>query len=76
TLAKKGKTYVVKATATPSKASTGESIKVSTSNKKVATAKVNQTTGKITVKATGKGFCKITVKAGKKKVTLKVKVSS
>lgn len=74
TLQKKGKKVTVKATATPNKSKTGESITVSSSNKKVATVSINQKTGKITIKAVKKGSCKITVKAGNKKKIIKVKV--
>ncbi|WP_026524090.1 Ig-like domain-containing protein [Butyrivibrio sp. MB2005] len=73
-LASKGSIATVKATASPDYVSTKEKITVKSSNKKIATAKIDQETGEITITAKKKGSCKITVKAGKKTVTIKVKV--
>lgn len=71
---KKNKSTTVQATATPDKVSTGEKIKVSSNNKKIATASVDGN-GKITIKGKKKGKCKVTVTAGKKtkKITVTVK---
>ncbi len=74
-LASKGSIATVKATASPDYVSTKEKITVKSSNKKIATAKIDQETGEITITAKKKGSCKITVKAGKKTVTIKVKVN-
>ncbi len=74
TLKKKNKKAVVTVTATPDRISTGEDIKVTSDNKKVAKVSINQNTGKITITAAGKGECKVTVKAGDVKKTIKVKV--
>ena len=73
-LASKGSIATVKATASPDYVSTKEKITVKSSNKKIATAKIDQETGEITITAKKKGSCKITVKAGKKTVTIKAKV--
>ncbi|WP_026494273.1 Ig-like domain-containing protein [Butyrivibrio sp. WCD3002] len=70
----KGSIATVKATASPDYVSTKEKITVKSSNKKIATAKIDQETGEITITAKKKGSCKITVKAGKKTVTIKAKV--
>ncbi len=75
TLSKKGKKAAIKVTATPDAISTGEKIKVSSSNKKIAKAGYNASTGKITITAKKKGKCTITVSAGKivKEIAVKVK---
>jgi hypothetical protein len=73
-LASKGSIATVKATATADYISTKEKITVKVSNKKVATAKIDQETGEITIIAKKKGSCKITVKAGKKTAIIKVNV--
>ncbi len=74
TLKKKGKKATVTVTATPDYASTKEKITVSSSDKKIAAAKYDSITGKVTITAKKKGSCVITVKAGKKAATIKVKV--
>lgn len=74
TLKKKGKKATVTVTATPDYTSTKEKVTIKISDKKVATAKYDSSTGKITITAKKKGSCKITVKAGKKTATIKVKV--
>ncbi|MCR5474091.1 MAG: leucine-rich repeat protein [Lachnospiraceae bacterium] len=70
----KGKTTTVKVTATPDRLSTNEKIKVTNNKKSVASFKINQNTGEITITAKKKGTCKLTVKVGKKtkKITVKV----
>ncbi len=73
-LAGKGKTATVNVTATPDRLSTNEKITVTNSKKSIASFKINQNTGEITVTAKKKGTCKLTVKVGKKtkKITVKV----
>lgn len=73
-LSKKGDSETVTFSATPNLVSTGDKVKVTSSNTKIATVKVDKENCTITVTAKKKGDCKITVKIGKKKVTLKVKV--
>ncbi len=76
TLTKKGATAEVTVSATPDRVSTNEKIKLSVSSKKVANAKFDENTGKITITAKKKGNCKITVKAGKKTQIIKVTVKT
>ena len=75
-LAKKGATAEVTVSASPDRVSTNEKIKLSVSSKKVASAKYDENTGKITITAKKKGNCKITVIAGKKSQIIKVTVKS
>ncbi len=72
---KKGGTVTVKVTTTPDKISTGEKITIKNSNKKVASYKIDQKSGKISITGKKKGTCKLTVKAGKKSKKITVKVS-
>jgi hypothetical protein len=65
----------VKVTATPDYYSTKQKIKAKSSNKKVATVKINPVTGELVITAKKKGECKITVSAGSKKADISVKVS-
>ena len=71
---KKGKKATITVTATPDAISTGEKIKVSSSNKKIATASIEKNTGIVTITGKKKGSCKVTVTAGKKKATINVTV--
>ena len=73
-LAQKGKIQIITVLATPDRLSTNEKIKASSSNKKIATVKVDNVTGKITITAKKKGSCKVIVRVGKKKAEIKVKV--
>ena len=63
-------------TATPDKISTGEKIKVTSSNKNVAYCnEIDQDTGRIFISPKKKGTCKITVKVGNKTKKVNVKVT-
>ncbi|MCR5467860.1 MAG: InlB B-repeat-containing protein [Lachnospiraceae bacterium] len=73
TLKKKAKVKVI-ATAIPDYYSTKEKIKLTVKNKKIAKASANNTAGVITITGKGKGKTEITVKIGKKKATINVKV--
>lgn len=72
-LAKKGKKATVTVTATPDRTATGEKIKVKNSSKKIASTRIDQKTGKITITAKKKGTCTLTVTVGK--VSKKIKVT-
>ena len=74
TLKGKNKKTVITVKATPNALSTGQKIKASSSNKKIATASFSSKTGKLTITSKKKGKCKVTVSAGKIRKTIKVTV--
>ena len=71
---KKGKTVTVKVKVTPSTKVTKEKIKISCNNKNIKYS-FDKKTGKLKIKGKKKGTSKITIKADKKKKTIKVKVT-
>lgn len=77
TLTGYGQSLKLKAVATPDRYSTGETFKVYTSSKKVATATVNKQTGEVIVTSgQRKGTATITVKCGSKRASCKVTVKN
>lgn len=70
-----GETATVAVTTTPDLLSTKEKIKVKSDKAKIASAKADQKTGKITITAKKKGKCNITVTVGSvsKKIAVTVK---
>ena len=71
---KKKKIAKITVKAIPDRISTNEKISIKNSDKKIASASVDQKTGTVIIKGKKKGKCVITVKAGKKRKKLKVTV--
>ena len=71
---KKKKIAKITVKAIPDRISTNEKISIKNSDKKIASASVDQKTGTVNIKGKKKGKCVITVKVGKKRKKLKVTV--
>ncbi len=69
-----GKKLTLTIKATPDQVSTGDKAKISSDNKKTASAEIKD--GKLVIKGKKEGEAKITVKVGSKKKTIRVKVEN